>query len=141
VAVLVGGGAGAAAEVLGRSEPAGPSAPPATLVAAAQAERALIADLDATAGGRAHARGRLAQVRADHAAHLTALRGVLAGYAATEAATGRTPGRARTHAHLRAAELHAAQVAARHAAALDGAAAALLASIAACEATHAELLR
>jgi hypothetical protein len=105
------------------------------------AERTLIGDLDATTGGTAAVRRVIAQARADHAAHLTALRGMLAGYAATASAPTRPHGRPRSLAQLHAAERDAAQAAARHADALDGAAAALLASIAACEATHAELLR
>src|SRR5262245_46471919 len=79
-AVLIAGGAGVAVERLGRSEPAGPPTPPTALVAAVHAERVLIADLDATTGGTPRVRAMIAQARADHAAHLSALRGVLAGY-------------------------------------------------------------
>jgi hypothetical protein len=137
----VGGGAGVVAELLGHSEPARPTAAPAALIAAVHAERALLADLVATTGGDRHVRGVIAQARADHAAHLSALRAVLAGYPATRVGAGHPHGRARTRSQLRAAERDAAQVAARRAEDLEGAAAALLASIAACEATHAELLR
>lgn len=140
-AVLVGAGAGVAVEVLGRTEPAEPAGPPAALIAAVHAERALIADLDATTGGSPRVRGLIKQARADHAAHLSALRGVLAGYPGARTAARRPPGRPRTVVQLHAAERDAAQTAARHGAALSGAAAALLASIAACEASHAELLR
>ena len=140
VAVLLGAGAGAAVELSGRSSPAAPAAAPAALVAAVRAERALIADLDATTGGSGTVRSVIRQARADHAAHLAALRGVLAGYVHPRA-SAMPPGRARARAQLRAAETAAAQAAAQHATDLTGAAAALLASIAACEATHAELLR
>jgi Ferritin-like domain len=142
VALVLGGGAGVLAEILHESSPPSPAPPPAALSAAIEAERALLADLDATTGGSPHIRQLVAAVRADHAAHLSALRRTL------RATTPVRPphdvpvhGRPRTLAELRAAERKAAAVAAQHATALDGAAAALLASIAACEATHAELLR
>jgi len=140
-ALLLGGGAGVLAERLRRTEPAAPVPPPGALLAAVRAERALLADLDATTGGTAAVRTVIAQVRADHAAHLAALRGILAGYPSGHAASAKRHGRPRTLAQLHAAEQAAARTAAEHADALTGAAAALLASIAACEATHAELLR
>jgi hypothetical protein len=139
-AVLLGGGAGVAVELAGRSSPTGPTAAPAPLIAALRAERALIADLDATTGGSGRVRSVISQARADHAAHLSALRGVLAGYAHSES-PAKPHGRPRSQAQLRAAEGAAAQAAAQRATRLTGATAALLASIAACEATHAELLR
>src|SRR4051812_39788151 len=70
-AVLLGGGAGVAVELSGRSSPAGPTAAPAALIAAVRAERALIADLDATTGGSGPVRSVIRQARADHAAHLS----------------------------------------------------------------------
>jgi hypothetical protein len=141
-AVVLGGGAGVLAEILPESSPAPPAPPPAALEAAIDAERALLADLDATTGGSPHVRRLVAQARADHVAHLAALRRTLKATTPGHAPKP-TPvhGRPRQLAELRAAETRAAAVAAQHAAALDGAAAALLASIAACEATHAELLR
>ena len=86
------------------------------------------------------------QARADHVAHLRALDALVAGYgpaakATPAASSSRVPaGTPRTRAQLRAAEQQAASAAARRADALSGARAALLASIAACEATHADLL-
>lgn len=120
---------------------AGPTAAPAALVAAFVAERALLADLAATTGGAPHVRRAIAQIRADHEAHLAALHKVLLSVT-QEPVSQPVPvrGRPRTRRELRDAERSAASAAAQHAAALDGPAAALLASIAACEATHAELL-
>jgi hypothetical protein len=141
-AVLLGGGSGVLAEVLTSRAPAGPPPAPAGLVAAAAAERALIADLDATTGGAPGVRRVIVAARADHAAHLAALTRLLRTYrapAGTSAA--RQQGTPRTLVQLRAAEVRASEGAVRRAVALDGATATLLASIAACEATHAALLQ
>lgn len=142
-AVLLGGGAGVLAEVLHESSPAPATPAPGTLVSAVDAERVLLATLEAMTAGSHEARSVLAQIRADHAAHLHALRRVLATYPPPATRTPSGPGSAqpRTLAQLRDVEKQAASAAAQRAATLDGAAAALLASIAACEATHAELLR
>lgn len=141
-AVLLGGGAGVLAEVLHEGSPTPASPAPAALVSAVDAERALIAALDAMPAGAHRSRAVVAQIRADHAAHLHALRRLLATYPQPAKTPGH-PGfvQPRTLGQLRGVETHAARDAAQRAAALDGAAAALLASIAACEATHAELLR
>ncbi|MDT4914975.1 MAG: hypothetical protein QOC66_4103 [Pseudonocardiales bacterium] len=141
---MLGAGGGVAAEFVRddhADEP--PPVAPAALVAAAAAERMLIADLDATTGGSTDVRRVITQVRADHAAHLAALTGLLARYRKppSTASASAVPGKPRTLAQLNAAERAASSAAARHAAALDAALAALLASIAACEATHAELLK
>ena len=140
-AVLLGGGAGVLAEVLHESSPA-PAAPaPDALVSAFEAERVLLATVGAMAGPH-RTREVLAQIRSDHAAHLHALRRLLATYPPSRKSSS-SPGtaRPRTLGELRGVENQAATDAAQRAAALDGAAAALLASIAACEASHAELLR
>jgi len=132
--------------------PPPPPGPPRGLLAAAEAERALIADLDATTGGGSDVRGVIGQVRADHAAHLRALVALIAQFEHGPARERRREpvpsrknrrprGTPRTLAELRAAERRAAKAAAQHAAALDGGYAAVLASVAACEATHAELLK
>ena len=140
--MLLGGGAGVLVQSLGSAEAPPPGPPPAALLAAIRAERTLIADLDATTGGSTHVRRLVVQVRADHVAHLRALRALLPAFRRPRTAEdGRPVGTPRTLAHLRAAEQHASLAAAGHASALDGAYAALLASIAACEAAHAELLR
>jgi hypothetical protein len=141
---VVAAGAGVAAEfVHDRRTTSPPPEPPAALAAAADAERALIADLDATTGGAPVVRRVIVQTRADHAAHLAALTELLARYRQPSASASPAPprGTPRTLAQLRAAETGASAAAVRHASALHGAQAALLASIAACEATHAELLR
>ena len=117
-----------------------PPRPPAELVAAAAAERALIADLAATTGGTPQVRIVIEQALADHRAHLAALDGLLARYRRPTPKTGPRPGRPRTRAQLRAAEESAATAAAARALRLGGRPAALLASIAACETTHGELL-
>jgi hypothetical protein len=140
-AVLLGGGGGAAAALLRDEKPAPPPVAPPELLAAAAAERRLIADLDATTGGTPAVRRVIVSARADHAAHLAALTRLLAGYRRTAATRpGAVRGTPRTRAELRAAEERAAAAAAAHAATLPGGLAALLASISACEASHAELL-
>jgi hypothetical protein len=133
-ALAVGAGVGTGAAFLHperarkRKPPARPPADvEAALDAAVAAERGLLADLDATSGGAAAVRQVIAQARADHAAH--------------RPARHKVHGTPRTQAQLRAAETAASVTAAKRAAGLDGAVAVLLASIAACEATHAELLR
>jgi hypothetical protein len=147
-AVLVGAGGGVAADLAQhRRRPRPRPAAPAELRAAVAAERALVADLDATTGGSAQVRTLLTQLRADHAAHLTALAGLVATYgsagssASASATPPAAPGTARSVAQLRAAEQQASTTAAARAGRLTGAHAALLASIAACEASHADLLR
>jgi hypothetical protein len=141
--VLLGGGAGVAADLVHEKHHGAqpPPLPPAALAAAAAAERVLIADLAATTGGSPSVRRVIVQARADHAAHLDALTDLLAFYRAPSVSPSAHPGTARTHDQLRAAEQQASIAAAGHAASLSGAQAALLASIAACEASHAELLR
>ena len=108
-----------------------------------------LAEVDLIAGTRRalrHARGaeraRLQQVHRNHLAHLGAIRSVIAG-AAYPAEPPRFPPRPRhvPHQGPAAAETRAARAAAARALQLTGAPSALLASIAACEATHAELLR
>jgi hypothetical protein len=142
VAVLLGGGGGAIAELLRSESPTPAPLAPDALVAAADAERTLIADLDATTGGTSAVREVIVQARADHAAHLAALVALLSPFRVPSSApSSPVPGLPRTLAQLHTAEVAASAAAARHAAALSGAHAALLASIAACEATHAELLR
>jgi len=145
-AVLLAGAGGGLAGVLAtpraRSAPE-PVAPP-TLLAALDQERTLLATLDAAAAGTAP-RDVLNQIRGNHLAHLDALRGAVAEaiYPATHlpAPSGSASGnQSATRAQLRAAEQAAATAGARRAEGLRGADAALLASIAACETTHAELL-
>lgn len=151
--VLAGGGAGVATEFLchrSRREPA-VRRPPAALTESVAAEQRLLADLDATTGGSAAVRLAIVQVRADHAAHLRVLRALAATYdplpvsrtgRSASAASGTTaaPGVARSRAQLREAELRASAAAVTRARRLAGSTAAVLASIAACEATHSELL-
>jgi hypothetical protein len=138
-AVVVGLGAGVATQFLTRDvhRPARPA--PSGLVAAADAERRLIADLDATTGGSAAVREVIASARADHAAHLAAIEQLLRGYD-TRTLTPVT-GTARSTAELAAAERSAATSAATRAAGSTGSSAPLFASISASESVHAELLR
>jgi hypothetical protein len=142
-AVVVGAGAGVAGEFARNDHaPALPPIAPGVLAAAAAAERALMADLDATTGGSPEVRRVITQVRADHAAHLAALTDLLARYRKQPAqSSAPAAGAPRTLAQLNAAERAASTAAAAHAAAAEAGLAAMLASIAACEATHAELLR
>ena len=144
LAVVLGAGGGAIVELVGnpKHRPAPPPPAPRALLAAVDAERALIADLDATTGGPPAVRRVIVAARADHAAHLHALTALATRY--RRVAPGerrRHRGSPRTLAQLRTAEQHASAAAARRARTVDGGSAALLASIAACEATHAELLR
>ncbi len=144
-AVLLGAGVGVAVELLTHGSPAPEQPhPPQVLLDAVAAEQSLLADLDATTGGTAGVRAVIVQVRADHAAHLAALRGLVDSYGVAAGATASprpSPARGspRTRTALRAAEIRASAAAARRAAALSGSRATLFASIAACEATHAEL--
>jgi len=141
LAIVAGGGAGVGAAFL-RHRPGHrpPPPPPTDLVAAAEAERRLIADLVATTGGSPDVRVVIAQATANHRAHLAALEALLRQYRAPVARPTRLRGSPRTKAQLRAAE-HSAAIAAAGRAAHQGIAlAGLLASISACEATHAELL-
>src|SRR4051794_27221886 len=141
VAVVAGAGAGVGAAYFQDRSPEPPPEPPAVLLEAAAAERALIADLAATTGGDPDVRVVVRQARANHQAHLAALDGLLAAYRRPKAPPSPRPGTPRTRAELRAAEAAAAAAAARRADGLNGPRAALLASIAACETTHAELFR
>jgi hypothetical protein len=142
-AAVLGGGAGVLAAVVQDSAPKPPAPPPGALLAAIEAERALIADLVATTGGTPPVRRVIVQARADHAAHLAALTRLLAAFRAPAVTTSPSPvrGTPRTLVQLRSAEHQASFAAARRAASLDAGLAVLLASIAACEATHAELLQ
>ena len=130
----------------------GSSTPPTVsreLRVAAVAERDLLATVDAALE---HAQGAhrsaLQTLRADHLAHLKAIEAAIADalYPAAPSATPTGPSSASTAtgkvriAEVRAAEQRAASAASARAAQLTGRAAALLASIAACEATHVELL-
>jgi len=139
-AVLVGAGAGVGAQFLQKRSPKPLPPVPPPLLAAAAAERALIADLNATTGGSSEVRAVIEQARANHTAHLAALAALLSAYRRPPAGASPRPGRPRTKAQLRIAESAAAQAAADRAGALAGAQATLLASIAACESTHAVLL-
>jgi hypothetical protein len=140
LAVLAGGGAGVGAAFLHHRSPHRPPAPPAELVAAAEAERRLVADLVATTGGAPDVRVVIEQATADHRAHLAVLDALLGRYRSLERNASPAPGTPRTKAQLRAAERAAAAGAADRALRLAGREAALFASIAACEASHAELL-
>ena len=155
-AVVAGGGAGVAVGALRTvaSPPAVP-APPA-LVSALSAEDDLLAALHTAlaAGPSAPMQAALTAIRNDHLAHRVALQGALAGYRPAGSGTGQvvsgsplpagpagSPSSApRSAAALSAAEQRASTAAVAHAAALTGRDATLLASIAACEATHAAWL-
>jgi hypothetical protein len=123
------------------SDASGPEPPP-DLVSALMAERSLIASLDASMASEPALAVFARAARADHVAHAAALEAAVAAYPRTAVASPSTsPTQAMTRAALRAAEQRASATAAARAAALSGRDAALLASIAASEASHAELLR
>jgi hypothetical protein len=151
VAVLAAAGGVAAGRDTGSQAATPPFAVAHALTDAAEAERALLEQVDAAlARATGPRRAQLRQIRADHVAHLTAIKASIADalYPATPpaAASGSTspsssPARARVSvAQVRAGEQQASRAAAARAAQLTGRPAVLLASIAAAEATHAELL-
>lgn len=147
-AVVAAGGAGTAAALAHRdprdARVAGPS--PTVLTTALAAEDSLIATIDAMG-----APAELAHLRADHVQHRAAVFAALQQAAGTPSPSVPRPsgapsgasshGAKPTLAELGAAEQAASLAAAVAAEGLDGADAALLASISACEASHAELLR
>lgn len=143
---VVGGVAAGAAYAGLRPEPSGGRpAPPPELVAAARAE----ADLIALIAAETSAHGSLASfsgITADHTAHLSALNAALAAYPGAPAARSTSPPPQASasddvaRSRLRVAEQRAAAAAAARARVLSGPPAAVLASISACEATHAALL-
>jgi hypothetical protein len=133
--------------------------PPDPLVAILDTEQRLIAAYDATAAAHPALATRLAPMRADHAEHASALERALgrtppatlgtsspgtgsAGAGTPTPAPPRVPGnRTRALAALRAAERAAAAARASAAETAPADRAVLLASIAACEASHEVLLR
>lgn len=134
--------AGAGAGVAGlraRPAPVRPAQPPAVLVQALAAERDLIAAIAATRAAHPELGSVLTQLAGDHTDHERAFEAMLSSYpqAVLPAAASAHPG---TRASLRAMEQRAATAAAARAGSLRGAEATLLASIAACEASHAHLL-
>jgi hypothetical protein len=147
VAVLAGAGGGVgAAFAQSKPRPPVPPPPPADLLAALAAERTLIASVAAALSARPASRAVLAQIHADHEAHARALEAAIAPTtvrpdpAASPLPSSSPPPPVPGTAALRAAETAAAHTAASRAAASTGRNATLLASISACEATHAELL-
>jgi hypothetical protein len=140
VVVSAGGGVGAAALRHHRKPPA-PVVPPAVLVQALVAERTLLASVEAASAAQPLHRTLLSQLTEDHQAHEQALVATLRAYpGAASAAQPSALGPVPALAALRTAEQLAAQAAAARALQVSGSDAALLASIAACEATHVELL-
>jgi hypothetical protein len=138
VAGAAGGGTYAAIRPVGRARR---PAPPADLVAALSAEADLIAAVDAAIAADGSLRTELTGVRSDHVAHQLVLRAALADYAPAPVPSPSSPlATAPTRAALRTGEARAAADAAARASRLTGRVAAVLASVSACEATHAELL-
>lgn len=143
--IVVGAGAGAAFAAF-RPEPSGGRAsPPPELVAAADAEAALLAIIDAETAAHGQLQP-LGGIRADHSAHLSALRQALAAYPGAAATASSSPAPPRPSAsgdtaltRVRLSEQRASTAAAERARVLSGPAAAVLASISACEATHVAL--
>ncbi len=147
VLAAAGGGVAAGALVSGHDEADSATVPPAALTSAAETERALLAGVEQALSAQTASAAILARIRVDHSAHLSALEGAIALIAgpptppkASPTPTSAVPGRPPGLAALHAAELSASAAAAAGALELSGAEAALLASIAACEACHAELL-
>ena len=141
--VLLGGAAGTAVGLQRPLHVAAPPTPPSPLTDAVERERTLIARIDAAiAAGNQDP--RLPIIRADHAAHLRVLQAKvqdLTRPTATAPPPSLAPVAPVPVAELRAAEGAAAAEAAVAALRLSGEVAVVLASIAASESTHAELLR
>jgi hypothetical protein len=110
------------------------------LVAALAAEKSLVAQLDASGKTDGSLAGALSVVRADHEQHAAALEFAIGAVTSTQPTASPAAPKALTRAQLAAAEAQAATHAAARAMRLSGRDAALLASIAACEQTHRELL-
>jgi hypothetical protein len=140
VAALAGGAAVGA--LSGRHTVSGTGSPeaPSELISARDAEQGLIDAIDAMIASNPGTKATLLAIRADHQAHHGALAAAIAAYPASATVSKPTPVGARSVPALIAAERAAAQAAARRAALLLGPNAALLASIAACEASHAAAL-
>ena len=155
-AIIGAGGAGAAvaalADLPGRaSAPSGPSpvaspstavAPPQQLVSALARERALVATAEA-AQAATPGLAVLASIAADHRSHADALAAAIgspSGPTASPSSSKSALAGTGSVATLLAAERAAQQVDAVDSAKLRGSDAVLLASIAACEAGHVELL-
>lgn len=142
VAALLGAGGGLTAGLLRPLHPQHSRKPaPQDLVDALAAERLLLARVEPKPGQTAALRAVYDVVHADHQAHITALEAALQDYAPQRPVPAPVVPHAPTRELQRAAEAAAATAAARRAARLSGRDAALLASIAACEASHAEVLR
>lgn len=142
-AVVAGGGAGVAAGLLRPRSHRAARPAPAALIAAITAERELLSLASAAARSDPTVRVAAATVTGNHRAHLRALQSALAAYDRPPARPAAAPSLTATpsvRAQLRLAERAAAGAAATRADQLTGSTATLLASIAACEASHAELL-
>ena len=150
VAAVVGAGAGVGVGFLQPESAPKPNPAPAELTDALAAERELLTLAAVALGRDPSLRADVAALRSDHTAHLRALQSAIASYdtsptpsSTTASSTTPTPSSAPTspvRAQLRAAERAAATAAAARAERLTGSTAVLLASISACESTHAELL-
>jgi hypothetical protein len=120
--------------------------PPGPLLSALERERALLTAVRAAAGNAALA-SVTGPLMADHTEHEATLRGLLATYSTSSASRSASesssppPAAPTSVAALRQAEGAAAEAAAAESAAASGALAAVLASISACEASHAAWLR
>jgi len=120
-----------------------PPQPTAWIVAAIAREQTLVDSLTTAIAANAGLDARLRPALDDHAAHLTALRalpGAPVPSPASAASSPAAPSPAPSITALAAAETAAAQTAAGESARQNGSAAVLLASISACESTHAQWL-
>ncbi|HJQ43693.1 MAG TPA: hypothetical protein VJ831_11455 [Jatrophihabitantaceae bacterium] len=141
--VVLAAGAGTGAGYLRQLRDEPDTRAPPDLLAALASERALTRQLDAAIRRDRTQRQLLTPIRADHQAHADAIAAAIREVTgrAAPADTGRAARTAPSRAVLRSAEQTAATRTALRAGRLDGRAATLLASIAACEASHAEVLR
>jgi hypothetical protein len=140
--ILLAGGVGAAVAGIEPARGGGrePRAAPVPLQEALAREQSLVAGLEAALRRGLGPAVALRAAHADHLAHAAALRSAIVADPVPSASSAPPSAVAPTITQLRDAEVAAADSAAAESAALAGAHAALLASIAASEATHAELL-
>jgi hypothetical protein len=137
--LAVAGSTGLTVGWLGPRPPRGGPSAPAWLIDAARREHDLLAGLDTALSARP-GDTLLGALRADHAAHVQTFDAALGGYPDSVAVASSGVTVQPTRAMLRDAEVAAARDFARAAGVHVGAVAAVLASVAACEWTHVELL-
>ena len=142
-AVVIAGGAGVGAGLLRPVRERQPPGAPQSLLDARDREHALTATVDAMLAADATLHPLLDPIRADHVAHAAAFDSLLSGYNRRPSPSSPPPSASTPAGRpaLLAAEHQASQALSAASGTQVGEPAALLASVAACEAGHVELLR